>query len=173
MLFLVYSPERTKLKTSPKKKNGRKGSRERDLYKKNYFHACECLLSIMMNKRQQRKTAFLSLKKSGPEVPELLTHFSAGIAGAGLAVLFSVACKVACGRAPFCGSKFLSTGIGFSLVWLAWAVNKLRATVVHISKNGGKSGLKEEEMMKRVDRSMNEILFRAATVMAIAVLRIA
>lgn len=169
----LKSPEKTKLKPSPKKKNGRKGCRERDLYEKNYFHACESLLSIMMNKRQQRKTAFLSLKKSGPELPELLTQFSAGIAGTGLAVLFSVICKVACGRVPFCASKFLSTGFGFGLVWLSWAVNKLRDTVVHISKNSGKLGLKEEEMMKRVDRTVNEIFFRAATVMTVAVLRLA
>ena len=170
---LFCSPEKTKLKPSPKKKNGRKGCRERDLYKKNYFHACESLLSIMMNKKQQPKTAFLSLKKSGPELPELLTQFCAGIAGTGLALLFSVLCNLACSRVPFCASKILSTGLGFSLVWLSWAVNKLRNTIVHISKNSGKLDLKEEDMMERVDRSVNEIFFRAATVMAVAVLRLA
>ena len=52
-------------------------------------------------------------------------------------------------------------------------MNKPRDTIVHISKNSGKLGLKEEEMMKRVDRSVNEIFFRATTVMAVAVLRLA
>ncbi|XVE73186.1 hypothetical protein DITRI_Ditri11bG0097200 [Diplodiscus trichospermus] len=167
------SPEKIKLKPSPKKKTSKKLARERDLYKKNYFHACESLLSLMVNKRQHGKTAILSLKKSGPELPELLTQFSAGIAGTGLAVLFSVICKVACGRVPFCTSKLFSTGLGFGLVWLSWAVNRLRDTVMHISKNTSKLDLKEEEMIKRVDKSVNEIYFRAATLMAVAVLRFA
>ncbi|XP_022758161.1 uncharacterized protein LOC111305167 isoform X2 [Durio zibethinus] len=167
------SPEKIKFKLSPKKKTSRKSARERDLYKKNYFHACESLVSLMANKRRHGRTAILSLKKSGPELPELLTQFSAGIAGTGLAVLFSVICKVACGRVPFCTSKLFSTGLGFGLVWFSWAVNRLRDTVVHISKNASKSGLKEEEMIKRVEKSVNEIYFRAATLMAVAVLRFA
>ncbi|OMO77789.1 hypothetical protein CCACVL1_14827 [Corchorus capsularis] len=166
------SPEKIKLKPS-RKKNSRKLAKERDLYKTNYFHACESLLSLMINKRRHGRTAILSLKKSGPELPELLTQFSAGIAGTGLAVLFSVICKVACGRVPFCSSKIFSTGLGFALVWLSSAVNRLRDTVVHISKNSSKLSMKEEEMIKRVDKSVNEIYFRAATLMAIAVLRFA
>ncbi|KAK6260131.1 hypothetical protein QQP08_001623 [Theobroma cacao] len=167
------SHEKIKLKPSPKKKASRKLARERDLYKKNYFHACESLLSLMVDKRRHGRTAILSLKKSGPELPELLTQFSAGIAGTGLAVLFSVICKVACGRVPFSSSKLFSTGIGFGLVWLSWAVNRLRKTVVQISKNASKLGLKDEEMIKRVEESVKEIYFRAATVMAVAVLRFA
>lgn len=169
----LKSPEGVKLKPSPKKKNGRKANKERDLYKRNYFHACENLLSLMINKKQNRKTAILSLKKSGPEVPQLLTQFSASIAGTGLAILFSVICKVGCGKAPFCAYKLLNTGFGFGLVWLSWAVNRLRETVVLISKTSGKAGLKEEEMLKSVNRSINEIFFRAAALMAVAVFRLA
>lgn len=147
--------------------------KERDLYRRSYFHACESLLSLMMNKRQNGKTAILSLKKSGPELPELLTQFSAGIAGTGLAVLFSVICKVACGRVPFCASKVLNTGLAFGLVWLSWAVNRLRDTVMFISKNASKMELKEEEMVRRVEKSVNEIYFRAATLIAVIALRVA
>lgn len=127
----------------------------------------------MINKRQNKKTAILSLKKSGPELPELLNQFSAGIAGTGLAVLFSVICKVACMKVPFCGYKVLNTGLAFGLVWLSWAVNRLRDTIVYISKNASKTGLKDEEMMKRVDKSVKDIYLRAATLMAVAVLRLA
>ncbi|XP_022727648.1 uncharacterized protein LOC111283395 [Durio zibethinus] len=164
--------EKIKLKPSPKK-TSKKLARERDLYRKNYFHACENLLSLMVDKRRHGRTAILSLKKSGPELPELLTQFSAGIAGTGLAVLFSVICKVACGRVPFSTSKLFSTGLGFGLVWVSWAVNRLRNTVVHISKNASKLGLKEEEMLKQVEKSVNEIYFRAATLMPVLVLRFA
>ncbi|KAG8473934.1 hypothetical protein CXB51_033748 [Gossypium anomalum] len=169
----MESPEKIKQKPSPKKNASRKLASERDLYKKNYFHACECLLSLMVDKRRHGRTAILSLKKSGPELPQLLSQFSAGIAGTGLAVLLSVVWKVACWRVPFCTPKLFSASIGFGLVWLSWAVNRLRDTVVHISKNTSKSSLKEEEMVERVEKSVNQIYFRAATLMAIAVLRFA
>ncbi|XP_044493028.1 uncharacterized protein LOC123216617 isoform X2 [Mangifera indica] len=165
------SPE--KIKVKPKKKNSRKMGKERDLYRRSYFHAYESLLSLVMNKRQNGKTAILSLKKSGPELPELLTQFSAGIAGTGLAVFFFVICKVACGRVPFCASKLLNTGLAFGLVWLSWAVNRLRDTVIFIRKNASKMELKDEEIMRRVEKSVNEIYFRAATLMAVIVLRLA
>ncbi|XP_057460370.1 uncharacterized protein LOC130750894 isoform X2 [Actinidia eriantha] len=168
----LKSPQKIKLKPSPKRKSIKK-ARERDLYGKNYFHACESLLSIMLDKKCNGKTAILSLKKSGPELPELLMQFSASIAGTGLAVLFSVFYKVACSRVPFCASKLLNTGIGFGLVWLSWAVSRLRDTVVYISTSSGKLNLKEEEMTRKLDRCVNEIYFRAATLMAIAVLRLA
>lgn len=170
---ILNSPEKIKVKPSPKKKNSKKAGRERDMYKKNYFHACESLLSLMVNKKCHRKTAVLSLKKSGPELPELLTQFSAGIAGTGLAVLFSVVTKLACRRVPFCTSRLFSTGVGFGLVWLSWAVNNLRDTIIYISKNSGKLGLKEEEMVRKVDKSVHEIYFRAAALMAVAVLKFA
>ncbi|KAM1534243.1 hypothetical protein ACFX10_008054 [Malus domestica] len=168
----LKSPEKVKTK-APKRRSGKKAGKDRDLYERNYFHACESLLSIMMNRKQHGKLAVLSLKKSGPELPELLTQFSAGIAGTGLAVLFSVLCKVASGRVPLCASKLLNTGVAFALVWLSWGVNKLRDTVVQIRKNSKKPGLQEEEIMKRVDRSVNEIYLRAGTLMAVAVLRLA
>lgn len=127
----------------------------------------------MMDKKQGDKTAILSLKKSGPELAGLLTQFSAGIAGTGLALLFSVIYRVAWGSVPFCASKLFSTGVGFGLVWLSWAVNRLRDTIVYIGKNASKVGLKDEEMMSSVEKSLNEIYFRAATLMAVAVLRLA
>lgn len=126
----------------------------------------------MVNKKHG-KTTILSLKKSGPELPDLLNQFSAGIAGTGLAVIFSVVCKLACGRVPFCASKLLNTGLGVGLVWLSWAVNKLRNTIVYVGKNAGKLDKNEVEMMERVDNSVKHIYFRAATIMAIAVLRLA
>ncbi|GKV41037.1 hypothetical protein SLEP1_g48617 [Rubroshorea leprosula] len=132
------SPEKTKMKPSAKKKTSKKVGKERDLYKKNFSHACESLLSLMMNKRLDGKMALLSIRKSGGELPELLNQFSACIAGTGLAVLFSIICKVACGRVSICSSKLFSTALGFGLVWLSWAVNRLRDTVVCISKNAGK-----------------------------------
>lgn len=126
----------------------------------------------MVNKKHG-KTTILSLKKSGPELPDLLNQFSAGIAGTGLAVIFSVVCKLACGRVPFCASKLLNTGLGVGLVWLSWAVNKLRNTIVYVGKNAGKLDKNEVEMIERVDNSVKHIYFRAATIMAIAVLRLA
>lgn len=166
------SCENVKHKQSSKK-SCKKAVTERDFYKKNYFHACESLLSLMIDKRRNGKTAVLWLKKSGPEVPEILTQFSASIAGTGLAVLLSVILKVACGRVPLCASKVLNTGVGFGLVWLSWAVNRLRDTIVSISKNSAKLNSKEEEIIRTVDKSVNEIFFRAATLMAVAVLRFA
>ncbi|MFQ6633587.1 hypothetical protein Gotur_011272 [Gossypium turneri] len=165
------SPEKIKPKPSQKRKTSKKSTRERNLYKANYFHACESLLSLMVNKHRHGNMAILSLKKSGPELPQLLTQFSAGIAGTGLAVVFSVFCKVAYARAPLCTSNLFSTSLGFGLVWLSWAVNRLRDTIVHISKNTGKLDMKEKEMIKRVEKSVDDIYFRAATLMAAAMLR--
>lgn len=174
LLCHIYnSPNKVKVKPSPKKKNKRKVGRERDECKKNYFRACESLLSIMVDKRYNGKRAILSLKKSGPELPELLTQFSAGIAGTGLAVLFSVISKLACGRVPFCASKLLSTSFGFGLVWLSWAVNKLGDTILYIIKNSGKLNLKEEEIMRKMDKSVKEICFGTATLMIVAMLKFA
>ncbi|CAJ1906231.1 unnamed protein product [Sphenostylis stenocarpa] len=166
----LKSPEKLKLKPSPRK--NKKGGRDRDLYK-NYSHACETLLSLMVDKKQRGKTAILSLKKSGPELPELLTQFSAGIAGTGIAVLLSVMCNIACGRATFCGSSLFNTGFGLGLVWLSGAVNKLRATILSISKNAGKLGLKEEKMMQKLDKSIRDIYYTAAALLAVVVLRLA
>ncbi|CAN1855317.1 hypothetical protein LINPERHAP1_LOCUS41657 [Linum perenne] len=173
--FTFSNPQKVELKPSLKKKktSKKKGSIERDLYKRNYSHACESLLSLMMNKRHSGKTAILSLKKSAPELRELLTQFSASIAGTGIAVIFSVACKVlASGTVP--SSKLLNTGLGLGLVWLSWAVNELRDTIVRVSRNPSK-GLKDEEeaVVATVNRSLKDVYFRAATLLAVAVLRVA
>lgn len=156
-----------------KKKTSKKSGKERDLYSNSYLHACESLLSIMVERKQRGQSAILSLKKSGPELPQLLTQISASIAGTGIAVLFSVICNIACGRAPFCASKVLTTGVGFGLVWLSRAVNKLRDTVSSISKNSGKLGMKEEEITENLDRTLKDVYFRAAALSAIAMLKLA
>lgn len=169
----IYSPEKVKGKISQKKKSNRKPGEERNLYGNKYLFACESLLSIMADRKHNGKTAIFSLKKSGPELPQLLTQFSASIAGTGIAVLFSVVCKVACGRVPFCASKLLNTGLGLGLVWLSWAIHKLRDTVISISKNSGKLASKEEEMMNNLDRSLKDIYFRIAALMAVTLLRLA
>ncbi|KAM7254147.1 hypothetical protein ACFE04_031829 [Oxalis oulophora] len=166
----LKSNEKTK---KLRKKKIYKAGKESDIYKRNNFHACESLLSLMLNKGQDRKTAVLSLKKSGPEVPQLLNQFSATIAGTGLAVIFSIICKLAFGRVTFTSSRVLSTGMGVVLVWLSWAVNKLRDTIVHISKNASKMSLKDDEMMYQVDRSVKSIYLGGAALMAVIVLRIA
>lgn len=164
---LLCSPEKVKLK--PSRKKNKKINKERDLYK-NHSHACESLLSLMVDKKRRWKTAIPSLKKSGPELPELLTQISAGIAGTGLAVLLSVICKLACGRVLLSASSLFNAGLGFGLVWLSWAVSKLKATIVFISKNAGKMNLKEEEMIQKLDKSIRDIYFGSAAVLAVAVL---
>ncbi|KAI3972255.1 hypothetical protein MKW92_016490 [Papaver armeniacum] len=176
MVAPAKSPKRTKIKQSPtKRSNCRKAGTYGDIrHRRNDLQACESLLSLILGKRQG-KTAIQSLKNSAPELPQLLTQFSASIAGTGLVVLLYVVFKVFLGRLPFCTSKMLNTGFGFGLVWLSWAVNQLRESVISISKNPNniKSGLQDENLMKKVDRSVNEIFFRAAMVMAVAVLKIA
>lgn len=163
-----------KEKTSRKKKtrSSRTGG-ERDAYCNSNLHACESLLSVIMDRKQQGKKAFLSLKKSGPQLPRLLTQFSASIAGTGIAVVLSVLCRVACNRVPFCASKLLSTGLGLGLVWLSWAVNRLRDTVVSISRTSGKTEQKEEEMMNHLDRNLKDICFRAVALIAVVAMKAA
>lgn len=166
------SPEKMKQKPSQKKKSNRNKTTIR--HTSNYSQACESLLSIIFDKNRNSKAAIPVLKKSGPELPNLLTQFSASIAGTGIAVLFSVMCKVASGRVPLCASKLLNTGLGLGLVWLSWAVNRLRDTIVMINKNSNKKkGLKDEEMMKKLDTSVKEIYFRVGALMAVMVLRLA
>lgn len=169
----MKSPGKPKAKQPPRRKSSGRPDREKDMYTKNSVHACESLLSIMINKGEHGKTAIQSVKNSGPEIPQLLTQISATIAGTGIAVLFSVICKVACSSAPFCASKILSTSLGLGLVWLSWAVNRLRDTIIHISKRSTKVVQKEEDMVKVLDNSVNEIYFRAATLLGLIVLRTA
>ncbi|GAB4829774.1 hypothetical protein Ancab_019429 [Ancistrocladus abbreviatus] len=164
----MKSPETIELKTALKKKK-KKAGKKRDPYKQNYSHACETLLTLTTDKKRNRKTIMNSLKKSGPELPQLLTQFAASIAGTGLAVLSFVIHKMACGKVPFSSTRLVTTGFGFGLLWLSWAVNKLRDTIVLITKNSGK-GFTEEEMVKMVDKSVNDIFFRTATLMAVTAL---
>ncbi|URD85157.1 hypothetical protein MUK42_26754 [Musa troglodytarum] len=164
------SPDNTKLKMLPKKKKNQKVGR--DLYKRNYFHACESLLSVILDKGSSKYV--LSLKKSASAISHLLTQISAGIAGTGLAVILSVLCKLACGRSPFCFSRLLNTAaFGFGLFWLSCATNGLRDTIIYISKNLIRLNLEEEEMTSMVKRSMNKILFRAEILVAVALFRFA
>ncbi|KAK6164719.1 hypothetical protein DH2020_001583 [Rehmannia glutinosa] len=169
----LKSHEKLKEKTSQKKKTNARTGKERDIYSNSYLHACESLLSIIFDRNHQGKNTIHSLKKSGPQLPQLLTQVSASIAGTGIAVVLSVLCRVVCSRVPFCASRVLSTGLGLGLVWLSWAVNKLRDTVISISKTSGKVGEKEEEMMSNLDRNLKDICFRAAALMAVVVLKVA
>lgn len=164
------SPENIKLKPLLKKKPYKNAGKERDVYQKNYFRACENLLSVIVDKKSG-SFVILSLKKSAPEITQLLSHVSAGIAGTGLAILLSVACKTAIGRLPLSSTKVLNTGLGIGFFCLSWAVNKLRETVSYISRSSNKLKLTEEDIIGRVDRSVNEVLFRAIALVAIVLLR--
>ncbi|XP_049343840.1 uncharacterized protein LOC125808164 [Solanum verrucosum] len=169
----LRSPQKTKYQTSPQRKSNKRAVRESEIYRNNYLHACESLLSIIVDKKRHGKTAILSLKKSGPQLPHFLTTFSATIAGTGIAVLFSIACRLACGRIVFSAPRLLNTGLGLGLIWLSWAVNNLRDTVVVINRSPGKLDMIEDAMMSNLDKNVKEIYFRAATLLAVVVLRLA
>ncbi|XP_020597613.1 uncharacterized protein LOC110037329 isoform X2 [Phalaenopsis equestris] len=166
------SSENIKLKPSPKKKQGKNAVKERDHHEKSYFRACEILLSVVINTKSSH-TVILSLKKSAPEITQLLSQFSASIAGTGLAVLLSVACKTPAGRMPFNSAKVLNVGVGIGFFWLSWAVNGLRETISEISRSSQKIKLTEEEIIGRVDGSVNEVLFKALALLAMVFLRFA
>nr|VDC91829.1 unnamed protein product [Brassica oleracea] len=176
VLAPLKSPEKTRLKPSPEKQNTKRKAKERDLYKRNHLHAYESLLSLMIgNDHQNKQTTILTLQRSCGELSELLTQFSITAAGTGMAVLFSVVCSIASRRVPFCANKFFDTGLGFSLVILSWAVNRLREVIVHVNRKANKpcSSLKGDEIMNSVERSIKEVYFRAATVLAVFALRFA
>ncbi|CAN7015144.1 unnamed protein product [Brassica oleracea var. botrytis] len=67
----------------------------------------------------------LSIRRSCGEIPELFTLISIMAAGTGSTALFTVICSFASRRVPFCTIKFFNTGLGFSLVILLWAVDRL------------------------------------------------
>ncbi|GJN36087.1 hypothetical protein PR202_gb24923 [Eleusine coracana subsp. coracana] len=162
-----------KSKSSSKKKQRGKNIKERNLYQKNYVHASEAFLSILLDKDRNSST-IISLKKAGPEITELLTQCSIGIAGTGLAILLSVVCKMATGmRTPYASTRLLSTSVGFGFFWLSWAVNRLRDTIVSISRSPGNMNLEEDEVAEKLQKSTNEILFRALTLLAITALKFA
>lgn len=167
-LFRFFdSPEKTRVKPSPKKQNPKIRDRENDLYKRNHLHACESLISLMIGSDQHRQTTMLSLKKSCGDLSELLTQFSIGAAGTGIAVFFSVACSVASRRVPFCANKIFDTALSFSLLLLSWAVGRLRETIVDVNRKA----IKEEEITNRVERRIKDVYFRAATVIIMVALR--
>ncbi|XP_057780424.1 uncharacterized protein LOC130998981 isoform X2 [Salvia miltiorrhiza] len=59
---------KVKAKTSQKRKTSPKMMKERDISCKSYLHACESLLSIIVNRKQQGGNATISLKKSSPQL---------------------------------------------------------------------------------------------------------
>ncbi|CAL4903003.1 unnamed protein product [Urochloa decumbens] len=162
-----------KSKSSSKKKQRGKNIKERELYQRNYIHASEAFLSILLDKDKSNST-ILSLKKAGPEITELLTQCSIGIAGTGLAILLSVMCKMATGmRTPFASARLLSTSVGFGFFWLSWAVNGLRDTIASIFRSPNNMNIEEDEVAVRIQKSMNEIVFRTMTLLAITALKFA
>ncbi|XP_010474956.1 PREDICTED: uncharacterized protein LOC104754456 isoform X2 [Camelina sativa] len=163
------SPKKTRLKPSPKKQNPKIRDKETDLYKRNHLHACESLISLMIGDEQHRQTTMLSLKKSRGvgELLELLTQFSIGFAGTGIAVLFSLVCSVASRRVPFCANKVFESALSLSLVLLSWSVSRLRGAIVDVNKKA----IKEEEITNKVERRIKEVYFRTATVIAMVALR--
>ncbi|XP_073051949.1 uncharacterized protein [Primulina eburnea] len=165
----LKSHDKVKEKAPQKKKIRSKTNKERDT---TYVHACEILLSILVNKNQPSRNALQSLKKSSPELPQLLTRFSASIAGTGIAVIVAVVCRVACSSAPFCASKILSMGFGLGLISLSWAVHNLRDTVISIGKTSGKLGENDEKMMDLLEINLKDIYFRVVALMVVAVLRL-
>ncbi|CAN6326653.1 unnamed protein product [Urochloa humidicola] len=162
-----------KLKSSSKKKHRGKNIKERELYQRNYIHASEAFLSILLDKDKSTST-ILSLKKAGPEITELLTQCSIGIAGTGLAILLSVMCKMATGmRTPFASARLLSTSVGFGLFWLSWAVNGLHDTIASVFRSPSNMNIEEDEVAVRIQKSLNEIVFRTMTLLFITALKFA
>ncbi|KAH9614138.1 hypothetical protein KSS87_011317 [Heliosperma pusillum] len=164
----LKSPKKGHLKPTPKRKT-RKATKERNLHRNNSLHAFETILSLMVDKNRNSKSMMNALKKSSPELPQLLTQFSASITGTGLAVMFSLVYKLACGTAP----NLFTSGFGVGLFWLSWTVNRLRDTIIYIRKNFSKTGFEEDEMVMRVDKNVKDIVFRAAALMAVLMLRFA
>ncbi|ERN01122.1 hypothetical protein AMTR_s00002p00203730 [Amborella trichopoda] len=168
MMAPVKSPDVRKQKASPRKrrKNMKLTVRERELYGKSLFHACENLISLILNKRSGQ-TGLLALVHMGPEVGRLLSGLAVGLAGTGLAVMLCILSKGVRGRTL---SKLVNTGIGFGLVWVSWAINGLRDAIISMGKSSNKLRMKEQQTVVKLQRGVDEILFRAATVMAVAML---
>lgn len=158
-----------KEKAPQKKKTRTKTNNERNT---SYVHVCEILLSILVKKNQPGRNALQSLKKSGPELPQLLTQFSASIAGTGIAIIVAAVCRVACSRASLCASKILSMGFGLGFISLSWAVHNLRDTVISIGKTSGKLGANDQKVMDLLERNLKDIYFKVVALMAVAVLRL-
>jgi hypothetical protein len=166
-----FSPAKSIEKTtSTKKKGTRKTVKEKEIYRKSHSYAVECLLSIMVDKKRNGKATLVALKKCGPELPQLLTHLSASVAGTGLAILFFAVFKAG---SNFPASKIVTAGFGFGMIWVSMAMQKLRDAIVKIIKSSSKSEVKDEgEMIKKLDLSVNEIYLRASMLMAVGVMRL-
>lgn len=171
----ALSNETNKTKSALKKKQKKNTSYNRDIFQKNYFHVCESLLSLLLDKNITSAGKGTALKKLGPEIAHILTSFSIGIAGTGLAVLLSVACKMTSPgmRVPLSTTRVFNTGFGLGLFWLSWAVNGLRDAIVQVFRGSNKLKIKDEEMALKVERSMRDVLVRAGTLVALAALRFA
>lgn len=127
---------------------------------------------MYLDKNGNRMT-ILSLKDSGPELTQILSQLSAGIAGMGLAVLFTVAYKTMNGRiALLTSAKVFSVTFGFGLFWMSRAVSILRDTIYSLSRRSarGKKPHEERALVQKVKRSMDEIFFRFMALMFIGVL---
>ncbi|XP_031495595.1 uncharacterized protein LOC116261115 [Nymphaea colorata] len=168
----VASPMEVRPKSLPKKRSARKTIKERDIFSKSYFHACENLLTMLVDKHSDKKLA-LSLKRSSPRLAQMLTNFSIAIAGTGLAVMLFMFTKAINGRFFLSANKLLNVGCGFGLVWVSWAVNGLRDTIESVGKPCGKVRVRDEKIGRRLKKNVNQIVFRAATVMAVVALRLA
>uniref|UniRef100_A0A0A9FL46 Uncharacterized protein n=1 Tax=Arundo donax TaxID=35708 RepID=A0A0A9FL46_ARUDO len=76
-------------------------------------------------------------------------------------------------RTPVASARLLSTSVGFGFFWLSWAVNGLRDTIASIFRSPNNMNFEEDEVAVRIQKSMNEILFRAVTLLAITALKFA
>ncbi|KAF3785752.1 hypothetical protein EJ110_NYTH22503 [Nymphaea thermarum] len=169
---LVASPMEARPKSLPKKRSARKTIKERDIFSKSYFHACENLLTMLVDKRSDKKLV-LSLKRSSPRLAQMLTNFSVAIAGTGLAVMLFMFTKAINGRFFLSANRLLNVGCGFGLVWVSWAVNSLRDTIESVGGPSGKVRVRDEKIGRRLKKNINQIVFRAATMMVVVALRFA
>lgn len=168
----TVDPSKSSVNSKPPQKKKLNKNLNSERFSKNYFYACDCLINMYLDKNGNRMT-ILSLKDSGPMLTQLLSQFSAGIAGMGLAVLFTVAYKALNGRiALLTSAKLFSVTFGFGLFWLSRAVSRLRDTIYSLSRRSarGKEPHEETSLVKKVKISMDEILIRFAALMFVGVL---
>ncbi|KAF7804777.1 uncharacterized protein G2W53_043888 [Senna tora] len=137
------------------------------LKRKNYSYSCERFLSFLLEYKRCPETAILSVKKSGPELPEMLSINVAGtICGFGVVILSSLLSKICGGRVSFLDLNPLHIFLGFGLQWLALAVYKLGRTIYGIQNNVGKKGLKDGKVIEKVHKNLSAI-YNGAVVLLI------
>ncbi|CAN6481919.1 unnamed protein product [Victoria cruziana] len=168
----VTSPMEIKQKSLPKKRSARKTIKERDIFSQSYFHACENLLTVLVNNHSDKKLV-LSLKRSGPLLAQMLTNFSVAVAGTGLALMLFTFTKAINGRFIVSANELLNVSCGFGLLGVSWAVNSLRDTIESVGKPSGKARVRNEKIGRRLKKSVNQVTFRAAAVMVVVALRFA